>query len=76
MRLCSDAARHGNVTRFFNHSAKNNLTLQTVLTEETQQHTNSYYRMGFFALRDIPAFTELTINYGKKFFARKTNTKK
>ncbi|KAK6622259.1 hypothetical protein RUM44_002066 [Polyplax serrata] len=51
-----DAGPKGNLARFMNHSCAPNC--------ETQKWTvNGDTRVGLFALRDIPAGTELTFNY-------------
>ncbi|XP_019853842.1 PREDICTED: histone-lysine N-methyltransferase SETD2-like isoform X2 [Amphimedon queenslandica] len=51
-----DATRKGNLSRFINHSCEPNC--------ETQKWTvNGRLRVGFFALRHIPAGEELTFDY-------------
>lgn len=51
-----DAGPRGNMSRFINHSCDPNC--------ETQKWTvNGDTRVGIFAIRDIPAGTELTFNY-------------
>ncbi|KAH8264092.1 hypothetical protein KR038_002625, partial [Drosophila bunnanda] len=51
-----DAGPKGNLARFMNHSCDPNC--------ETQKWTvNSIHRVGLFAIKDIPANTELTFNY-------------
>lgn len=51
-----DAGPKGNMSRFINHSCEPNC--------ETQKWTvNGDTRVGIFAIRDIPAGTELTFNY-------------
>uniref|UniRef100_UPI00358EDF5A histone-lysine N-methyltransferase NSD2 isoform X2 n=1 Tax=Myxine glutinosa TaxID=7769 RepID=UPI00358EDF5A len=51
-----DAGPKGNFSRFMNHSCQPNC--------ETQKWTvNGDTRVGLFALKDIPAVTELTFNY-------------
>ncbi|KAH8243185.1 hypothetical protein KR032_005238, partial [Drosophila birchii] len=51
-----DAGPKGNLARFMNHSCEPNC--------ETQKWTvNSIHRVGLFAIKDIPANTELTFNY-------------
>lgn len=57
-----DALRKGNKTRFINHSDTPNIgPLMKVV--------NGDYRIGFFALKNIPAQTELFFDYGDKFFS-------
>ncbi|EDV53357.1 probable histone-lysine N-methyltransferase Mes-4 [Drosophila erecta] len=51
-----DAGPKGNLARFMNHSCEPNC--------ETQKWTvNCIHRVGLFAIKDIPANTELTFNY-------------
>ncbi|XP_034664660.1 probable histone-lysine N-methyltransferase Mes-4 isoform X1 [Drosophila subobscura] len=51
-----DAGPKGNLARFMNHSCEPNCT--------TQKWTvNCSHRVGLFAIKDIPAETELTFNY-------------
>ncbi|KAH8277415.1 hypothetical protein KR026_010650 [Drosophila bipectinata] len=51
-----DAGPKGNLARFMNHSCDPNC--------ETQKWTvNCVHRVGLFAIKDIPANTELTFNY-------------
>ncbi|KAH8313865.1 hypothetical protein KR067_012960, partial [Drosophila pandora] len=51
-----DAGPKGNLARFMNHSCEPNC--------ETQKWTvNCVHRVGLFAIKDIPANTELTFNY-------------
>ena len=55
-----DAERKGNLMRYINHSATPNTTPRTVTV-------NGDNRIGFYALQDIEAQTELTFNYGYNF---------
>ena len=55
-----DADRKGNVMRYINHSSTPNTTPRTITV-------NGDNRIGFFALQDIEAQTELTFNYGYNF---------
>lgn len=52
-----DAERKGNFTRFINHSAKPNLSLQSV-------YWRGIPRMIFVALKEIPEGSQLTFDYG------------
>ena len=55
-----DGEHMGGPTRFMNHSCDPNLIQQTVHINHSDYHV---YLLAFFALRDIPANTELTFNY-------------
>ena len=59
--LIIDAKRYGNVGRFINHSCAPNLVKQVVFTAS---HDVRSYHVAFFAACDIPAFEELTYDYG------------
>ncbi|KAK9761285.1 hypothetical protein K7432_013926 [Basidiobolus ranarum] len=55
-----DAYRYGNVSHFFNHSCEPNLRVYPVFVD----HWNlKLHRLAFFAIKDIPRFTELTFDY-------------
>ncbi len=56
-----DAEETGNFTRFINHSAKPNLSLQSV-------YWRGLPRMIFIALREIVEGTQLTFDYGTFFW--------
>lgn len=56
-----DAERMGNFTRFINHSAKPNLSLQSVYWRDIP-------RMIFVALKEIPEGTQLTFDYGAMYW--------
>ena len=56
-----DAEKMGNFTRFINHSAKPNLSLQSV-------HWRGIPRMIFVALKEIPQGSQLTFDYGTFFW--------
>ncbi|KAJ5620031.1 histone H3 methyltransferase SUV39H1/Clr4 [Penicillium lagena] len=56
-----DAQKFGTITRFMNHSCNPNCKLIPVSTEQGDNHF--LYDLAFFALRDIPADTELTFDY-------------
>lgn len=55
-----DAGNMCNEMRFLNHSATGNVHPITIWI-------NGDARIGFFALRDIPAQTEMTFSYGFNF---------
>ena len=58
-----DAKAAGNVGRFINHSASEpNLIIQTVFT--SPMHSTLFYRVAFFAARDIEPYEELLYDYG------------
>lgn len=56
-----DALRTGGVARFLNHSCNPNSFLQRVFIGH---HDRRFPRMALFASKPIPAFTELTWDYG------------
>lgn len=56
-----DAEKGGNFTRFINHSANPNLSLQSV-------YWRGMPRMIFIALKEIPEGTQLTFDYGTCFW--------
>jgi histone-lysine N-methyltransferase SUV39H len=56
-----DGRKFGSVTRFINHSCNPNCKIVPVQT--TSHADNKVYNLAFFALRDIPAGTELTFDY-------------
>ena len=53
----------GNMGRFVNHSCDGNIVVQPVFT---QGCSALFYRVALFALKDIPAYEELTYSYGWK----------
>lgn len=53
--------RAGNVGRFINHSCDGNVVVQPVFTPGCSA---LFYRVALFALKDIPAYEELTYSYG------------
>lgn len=61
--------RLGNVTRFLNHSCDPNLFVKVVFTK-----TDCLGRICFFALKDIPAQSELTIDYAGKTILHSNST--
>jgi len=56
-----DSAVEGNWTRYINHSCNSNL-------ESRQRNLGEYSLIFIIAVRDIPAFTELSLNYGRSYF--------
>ncbi|CAG0913148.1 unnamed protein product [Notodromas monacha] len=63
--LLLDAKYSGNVGRFINHSCKPNLALIRVMKDKREHR---FPRACLFALRDISAGEELTLNYGEQFW--------
>jgi hypothetical protein len=59
-----DASRKGNKGRFINHSCNPNCELQKWLV-------NGENRVGIFAIKDIPANTELTFDYAMEVYGLK-----
>ncbi|BGP17178.1 hypothetical protein JCM10213v2_005194 [Rhodosporidiobolus nylandii] len=59
-----DAGQRGNSSRFINHSCGPNLQVVRWRLAGVEE-----YQMGIFALRDIPAGTELTYDYGWQDFS-------
>ena len=55
-----DGEFKGGVTRFINHSCDPNLAIFAV---SFYRGNPKIYELAFFALEDIPAFTELTFDY-------------
>lgn len=51
-----DASKKGNESRFMNHSCKPNCELQKWIV-------GNQFRIGIFALEDVPAYKELTFDY-------------
>lgn len=56
-----DGQKFGSPTRFINHSCNPNCKIIPVST--TEPGDDNLYHLAFFALRDIPANTELTFDY-------------
>ncbi|KAJ5767211.1 uncharacterized protein N7511_004827 [Penicillium nucicola] len=56
-----DGRKFGSVTRFINHSCNPNCKIVPVQT--TSHADTKVYTLAFFALRNIPAGTELTFDY-------------
>ncbi|KAK2873531.1 hypothetical protein FQN49_002289 [Arthroderma sp. PD_2] len=54
-----DGRKYGSITRFINHSCNPNCRIFSV----TQDDDKHIYQLAFFAIRDIPAGTELTFDY-------------
>ncbi|KAF3480164.1 histone-lysine N-methyltransferase Clr4 [Arthroderma uncinatum] len=59
-----DGRKFGSITRFMNHSCNPNCKMFPAAQSDSRQ----IYEIAFFAIRDIPAGTELTFDYlgGKK----------
>lgn len=55
-----DGANYGSVMRFVNHSCNPNCKTYTVVMSGGSKHL---YHVGFYAIKDIKAGTELTIDY-------------
>ena len=55
-----DGKDYGGVTRFINHSCDPNLLIYAVTRERADDRL---YDLAMFALRDIPAYTELSFSY-------------
>ena len=58
--IAADASRIGSVARFLNHCCEPNLFVQSVFIE----YSRRVHRIALFAARDIPAYEELTYDYG------------
>lgn len=56
-----DGQKFGSPTRFMNHSCNPNCKIVPVST--TSHYDEHLYHLAFFALKDIPAGTELTFDY-------------
>ena len=59
-----DAERHGNFTRYINHSEEPNLEAASALS-------NGIMHMIFYAIIDIPPGAQLSCNYGAKYWQRR-----
>ncbi|KAI3760671.1 hypothetical protein L1987_51069 [Smallanthus sonchifolius] len=59
--LIISARNEGNVGRFMNHSCSPNVYWQPVIRENQDE---SYFHVGFFAIKHVPPMQELTFNYG------------
>jgi hypothetical protein len=66
-RFVLDAEKKGNFTRFINHSAKPNLSLQSV-------YWRGVPRMIFVTLKEIQPETQLTFDYGTFFWKECSQT--
>ncbi|RWS27365.1 histone-lysine N-methyltransferase SETDB1-like protein [Leptotrombidium deliense] len=55
-----DAKMRGNIGRFLNHSCDPNCKIQSIFIDN---HDPRFPVLGFFAIKQIAAFTELTWNY-------------
>uniref|UniRef100_A0A182K1U8 Histone-lysine N-methyltransferase n=1 Tax=Anopheles christyi TaxID=43041 RepID=A0A182K1U8_9DIPT len=65
---CIDASVHGNVSRFFNHSCKPNVSPVSVYYDHKDQRHPS---VALFACRDIGVQEEICFDYGEKFWSVK-----
>ncbi|KAJ5729174.1 uncharacterized protein N7483_003682 [Penicillium malachiteum] len=65
-----DGQKFGSPTRFMNHSCNPNCKIVTAST--THHGDDKLYDLAFFALRDIPAGTELTFDYNPVPLAAET----
>ncbi|ETN58496.1 hypothetical protein AND_009901 [Anopheles darlingi] len=68
---CMDASAYGNVSRFFNHSCKPNVSPVRVFYEH--QDTR-FPKVAMFACRDIEPQEEICFDYGDKFWMVKNRT--
>ncbi|KAI7736892.1 hypothetical protein M8C21_032323 [Ambrosia artemisiifolia] len=59
--LIISAKNEGNVARFMNHSCSPNVYWQPIIRENQDE---SYFHVGFFAIKHIPPMQELTFDYG------------
>ncbi|KAF5786000.1 putative [histone H3]-lysine(4) N-trimethyltransferase chromatin remodeling SET family [Helianthus annuus] len=59
--LIISARNEGNVARFMNHSCSPNVYWQPIIRENQDE---SYFHVGFFAIKHIPPMQELTFDYG------------
>lgn len=59
--LVISARNEGNVGRFMNHSCSPNVYWQPIIRENQDE---SYFHVGFYAIKHIPPMQELTYNYG------------
>ncbi|KAI8926867.1 hypothetical protein BC831DRAFT_399406 [Entophlyctis helioformis] len=55
-----DASRHGNISRFFNHSCDPNMAAYCVQIESTDPNM---HHLAFFTKKDVAPGTELTFDY-------------
>ncbi|GAX86036.1 hypothetical protein CEUSTIGMA_g13451.t1 [Chlamydomonas eustigma] len=60
--LTVNAEKRGNIARFINHSCNGNLAIQGVFARQARSVV--LYYICLFAVRDIPAMTEFTYDYG------------
>ncbi|KAL5712021.1 [histone H3]-lysine(4) N-trimethyltransferase [Ranunculus cassubicifolius] len=63
--LCLDGTRFGNIARFINHRCFDGNLIEIPVEIETPDH--HYYHVAFFTSRAVPAFEELTWDYGIDF---------
>ncbi|KAL5712023.1 [histone H3]-lysine(4) N-trimethyltransferase [Ranunculus cassubicifolius] len=63
--LCLDGTHFGNIARFINHRCFDGNLIDIPVEIETPDH--HYYHVAFFTSRAVPAFEELTWDYGIDF---------
>ncbi|XP_052747582.1 histone-lysine N-methyltransferase EHMT2 isoform X2 [Bicyclus anynana] len=68
-QLCVDAACYGSAARFMNHSCRPSVAPVRVFTAARDLRLPN---VALFALRDLPAGTALTFDYGDKFWSVKS----
>ncbi|CAH2037098.1 unnamed protein product [Thlaspi arvense] len=63
-QILISAKKHGNVSRFMNHSCSPNVMCQPI---EYEQNRKPRVHIGFFAVKHIPPLTELRYDYGRSY---------
>ncbi|XP_058055597.1 uncharacterized protein LOC131207007 [Anopheles bellator] len=69
--FCIDASAYGNVSRFFNHSCKPNVSPVRVFYDHQDVR---FPKVAMFACRDIEPQEEICFDYGDKFWMVKNRT--